>query len=168
VAKQPLTELEGMILSEIRRHQGCTAYEIRETFAASRSVEWGNSKGAVYPAIRRLHARGLVVAESVTGDARGTRRLRLTSAGRKSLGAWSADIDRAVGPGTDPFRSRALQWSAMAPDAWAVLRATLLAEIESVIDELEGRLETLELSDRWRVELDLGLQRSRRDWLLAN
>ena len=116
---QPLTEFEGAVLCEIGDGDVVTAYRVRRAFETSRSQEWSGSAGAVYPAIRRLIERGHIATESDASDGRGTSRLSLTRQGRAALRAWASDVERAVGPGVDPFRTRASEWEGYRPRSGA-------------------------------------------------
>ena len=70
-----LTELEGAILSEIYHRGQKTAFQVRRAFAASHSLEWKGSAGAVYPAVKRLRAARLHRGVRRTGQTRATRQL---------------------------------------------------------------------------------------------
>lgn len=100
-----LTELEGAILSEIHHRGASTAFKVRKAFEASRSLEWRGSAGAVYAAISRLAARGLMVA-SQTDSGRQTKLLSVTPDGLTALTDWICDPHRAASVGQDPFRLR--------------------------------------------------------------
>jgi DNA-binding PadR family transcriptional regulator len=108
-SRAALTELEGAILGVLRRGPGMTPYAVRKVFLASRSEEWSGSAGAVYPAIARLAAAGLIAARA-GADRRGTKAYALSAAGRRAHDAWLCDAGRAAGIGIDPFRTRASLW----------------------------------------------------------
>jgi DNA-binding PadR family transcriptional regulator len=104
-----LTELEGAILGVLRRDPGLTAYKIRKTFLDSISAEWSGSAGAVYPALRRMEEAGFIRA-SKERDGRGTKGYTLTKAGTATHDDWLCDLTQTIGPGMDPFRTRACLW----------------------------------------------------------
>ncbi len=160
-----LTELEGALLADIRRHGVCTAYRVRRTFEASRSLEWSRSAGAVYPAIRRLTARGLIVAEVAEDDGRGTQQLALSAKGMAALRAWATDVERAVGPGVDPFRTRAGEWEALSPAKRRVQLEKLERALDERVAELEAAIAEADEGQIARLELDRALQLSRLEWL---
>src|SRR5215472_5946571 len=91
-----LTELEGAALTVIHRLKSCTPYRVRLDFQQSRSREWSGSAGAVYPALRRLHARGLLKAQQ-TGEGRRSVNYALSKAGSEALTRWLTDVERAAG-----------------------------------------------------------------------
>lgn len=159
-----LTELEGSILSELHHRGRQTAFQVRRSFAASPSIEWRGSAGAVYPAIRRLERDGLI--EGVAkGDGRATRLLSITPPGLSAVNDWARDPLRACSVGIDPFRMRAGIWLALDPgprdEVLAALRRELLASIEA----LKGYSRHGDLIERASVDLSLRLQRTRLDWL---
>jgi DNA-binding PadR family transcriptional regulator len=160
-----LTEFEGALLAGIRRHGVCTAYRVRRTFETSRSLEWSRSAGAVYPAIRRLTARGLIVAEAAEADGRGTQQLALSKEGAAALRAWATDVERAVGPGVDPFRTRSAEWEALSPTKRRKQLQRLERALHERIAELEAAIDQAAEGHTSRLELDRALQASRLEWL---
>ncbi len=158
-----MTELEGALLCEIRRRKVCTAYEMRRAFEKSSSLEWSGSTGAVYPAIKRLTQRGFITAEQSKDDARGTNLLSLSKEGMSAVHLWSTDIDRAIGPGFDPFRTRSIEWTVLPPAKLKIHAAKLERALTARIEELEKTFKADNTDTR--VELDLALQRSRLVWL---
>lgn len=161
-----LTELEGAILSAVRRGNGITAYRLRQAFLASPSMEWSGSAGAVYPAMRRLKAAGFLDAKP-SDDRRGTVHYRLTAAGGRALLGWASDVTRAVSAGMDPFRSRAPEWLVLT----ARQRAPLLREIKKALNArcgaLEQKIAAASPIEREQASLELDLQRVRLRWLAA-
>ena len=114
VSKRRLTELEGAALAQVVRAGSCTPYMIKETFRTSPSRFWSGSAGAVYPLVRRLVARGLLVSRPDLRDGRARRVVSATPAGRAALQAWLVDAERAVDFGFDPLRTR-LFYSELVP-----------------------------------------------------
>jgi DNA-binding PadR family transcriptional regulator len=159
-----LTELEGAILSEIHHRGEQTAFKVRRSFAASPSLEWNGSAGAVYPAIKRLERDGLLTARA-TGDGRATRLLSLTPAGVAAMFAWACDPARAASVGVDPFRMRAGIWLGLdAPRRQAVI-AEVKAALEASIAAHHAFSRNRDAIERASVELGLRLQQTRLDWL---
>lgn len=161
-----LTELEGAILSAVRRGDGLTAYRLRQAFLASPSMEWSGSAGAVYPAMRRLKAAGLL-SSARSGDGRGTEHYSLTKAGDAALLAWSGDVARAVSAGMDPFRSRVPEWVLLARSR----RAPILRDVSKALRErckaLEARLGGFTSVEHEQMRLELELHRARLRWIAA-
>lgn len=159
-----LTELEGAILCVIRSTPGTTAYRVRQTFLVSRSAEWSGSAGAVYPAIARLEAVGLLSASAET-DKRGTRTFRLTGAGKAAHERWLCDERRTLSPGLDPFRTRAGFWSALPPQRQRKLMQRLQRAIRSLRAELVREQRSTPGGDRIMLDLHIELQDLRLRWL---
>ena len=162
--KDLLTELEGAILSEIHHRQRSTAFQVRKAFQVSPSLEWSGSAGAVYPAISKMVAAGLVRSESTSSKLR-TRLLTLTADGETRLNDWICDPERAASVGLDPFRLRAGMWDAIAPATRQRAFEALSQRIESEIEALATQLPELDSVEGQRIELAIVLQRSRLSWL---
>ena len=159
-----LTELEGAILGVFRLDPSCTAYRVRQIFLASQSAEWSGSAGAVYPAINRLEARGQIRSMPQT-DKRGTCTYRLTRAGEAAHDRWLCDSDRAIGPGLDPFRTRAGFWSVLTAPKLRSLLLRLRRQIEMRRNQLLRELPALDESDTIMVNLHIALQELRLKWV---
>jgi len=102
-----MTELEGAVLGVIWSRGPITAYGVLQRFLVSATRGWSASTGAIYPAIRRLTADGLVQATPAPGDKRSTRQLMLTSEGKAALHDWLFELqDWMGGAVVDPVRTR--------------------------------------------------------------
>lgn len=159
-----LTELEGAVLTEIHHHGNKTSFAVARAFQRSLSAEWSGSAGAIYPAIRRLTERGLIVrAEARTG--RGTRDLSLTEAGINALGVWSCNVDRATGIGLDPFRLRAGLWVRLPAKQRASQIQAVKAALHERLEELERRAGEYDDLEQTAIQLATELERLRLKWL---
>jgi DNA-binding PadR family transcriptional regulator len=163
--KGKLTELEGAILAAVRRGEGVTPYRLRQAFAASPSMEWSGSAGAVYPAMRRLKAAGLLAATASHDDGRGTESYRLTKAGTRALFQWSSDVARSVSAGSDPFRSRAPEWLLLAPGKRRPVFARIEKAVQARCRAVKAQLPKLGRIEREQAALELELQRARLRWI---
>jgi len=152
------------MLGVIRLDPSCTAYRVRRVFLASRSAEWSGSAGAVYPAIRRLLAEGLLKERS-EDDGRGTHTYVLTPSGEAAHERWLCDGDRAAGPGLDPFRTRAGFWSLLSPKKRNALLARLRRQIEQRRSDLRREVASLDANDAIMANLDIALQDLRLRWI---
>ncbi|MNS53601.1 MULTISPECIES: PadR family transcriptional regulator [Brevundimonas] len=159
-----LTELEGAILSEIHHRGASTAFKVRKAFQASMSLEWRGSAGAVYPAIHRLTARGVIDAAE-TGSGRRTNLLSLTPQGVAMLEDWICDASRAASVGLDPFRLRAGMWAQLPAKRRNEGLTALRRVVEAEVVAMQQYLLTLDPVERPRIELAIGLQISRLAWL---
>lgn len=159
-----LTDLEGAILIEIGFRQRTTAFKVRQAFKCSPSSDWQGSAGSVYPAIRRLVEKGLVLADAAH-DARGTQRLSLSTSGRNSLREWSLDGAAALGIGMDPFRLRAGLWRDLPADQQLNLARQMISGVESSIAALREYSRDQDPFEAAQVELASELQELRLSWL---
>jgi DNA-binding PadR family transcriptional regulator len=163
-ASHALTELEGAALAVINGLGSCTPYQVRQNFLSSRSREWSGSAGAVYPAIRRLHAGGLLLAQE-TEDARRSVRFSLSPVGRRAFEAWLKDVERASGSGLDPFRCRADYWDLLpAAGRQALLRA-LVRKLEQELERLAALSDRPDTAERRALSLEVELHKTRLRWL---
>ena len=66
-----------------------TGYDLRRVFATTPFALYSDSPGAVYPALRRLEARGWIAPlAAAPTNARGRRPLRLTAVGSRCFRGW--------------------------------------------------------------------------------
>ena len=159
-----LTEIEGAIMSEIADRGQKTAFQVRKAFHQSPSIEWSGSAGAVYPAVKRLIAAGLLRATD-QDDRRATKHLSITDAGRTALREWARDCARSVSVGIDPFRLRSgiwLQSGDLEDEAFAAqLRSALELRLNAEIADKESE----DPVEAVRIELNIRLLRMRMAWL---
>lgn len=128
-----LSELEGVALGLVYKHQPCTSYAVRHELEQSPSTRWRGSSGSIYPLLRRLEERGLVESTPDEKDGRGRQLLAVTAAGVEALRAWvvagcEPDIVAAV---SDPVRSR-LYFLELLSDA---ALSQFIAETESALKQ---------------------------------
>ena len=161
---EPLTELEGAILSEVYHRKRDTAFQVRRAFQDSPSLEWSGSAGAVYPAVKRLEQRSLLDFDRA-GDGRGTLRLSITSSGRRALTAWACDPIRSASVGLDPFRLRSGIWRTMSSTKRSAVLQSISTEIQRNIDFLEEYVHSLDGIEMTRVQLSIELQTLRLKWI---
>jgi DNA-binding PadR family transcriptional regulator len=162
--KRQLTELEGAILGAIKQLGAATGYRLRRTFLDSPSLEWSGSAGAIYPAIRRL-AEAHFVRAGAARDGRGSLRYALTAKGERAIVAWLSDVDRAISPGLDPFRTRAGLWSTLTQRQREKLMKSLVQAAAARCVELKLQAPHMEVINRRQAELELELHRMRLRWL---
>lgn len=65
-----------------------SGYDLRKTFATTGMRHYSDSPGSIYPALKRLEARGSIEPAEAQTDARQRRLYRLTAAGRAEFVAW--------------------------------------------------------------------------------
>jgi DNA-binding PadR family transcriptional regulator len=159
-----LTELEGAALTVIHRLKSCTPYRVRLDFLQSRSHEWSGSAGAVYPALRRLHARGLLKAQQ-TGEGRRSVNYALSKAGSEALARWLTDVECAAGSGLDPFRCRADLWRDLPEAEQDAFRQKVAGELEKKCADIAQLLKRGDAQEPDALTLELALHRTRLHWL---
>lgn len=161
---QQLTEIEGAILSEVEHRGNATAFKVRRAFQMSPSIEWSGSAGSVYPAVKRLTERGLLVAKA-TGDARSTKSLAVSAVGKQALHAWAVAIDRSTSVGIDPFRLRAGIWLTFDDPERAETFNRMSAALRENIEQLEQELDAVDPVEAARLRLNIRLHKDRLAWL---
>jgi len=139
-ARKTLTELEGAALAIITRRGPCTAYVVKEAFRTSPSEFWSGSAGAVYPLMKRLEGRKLIVSKADKSDGRSRREFSTTKAGEAALREWLTDAARASSLGFDPLRTR-LFFSDLLPEGvlgkfMSDVQKQMEAETEPPADDL--------------------------------
>jgi DNA-binding PadR family transcriptional regulator len=174
-----LTEVEGCALGVVWQRGPCTAYEVRMEFAISSTPRWSASAGSIYPVLKRLLARKLVVAEAEDWGPRSKTRFAITRAGLAQLHRWVGPpfAPARAGPSFDPLRTRSCFLGAMARPARAkfvnearratraeleILRArAAMPYTEGDFDAMSLRGSVLELEARlrWLDELSRRLGR---------
>jgi DNA-binding PadR family transcriptional regulator len=101
-----VNEAEGTALSVIARRDPITRYELLRAFQLSPMTFPNQSKGSLYPLVRRLVERGFITTE-LGGGARNTEVLRLSGRGREALRLWVKSIGPALLLPHDPLNFRA-------------------------------------------------------------
>src|SRR5262245_51840500 len=100
-----LTDNEGSLLTLVLRRQPVTAYQLLRIYAQSPVSSFNESKGSLYPLIRRMKARGLIETQAVEGDGRNAERLTCTEAGKTAARQWVNRLEpRHILP-DDPLRT---------------------------------------------------------------
>lgn len=133
-----LSELENVVLALIWLRQPCTAYSVRKAFDESLSAHWSSSAGSIYPLLRRLERARLVAAQSLAGDKRGARQLRLTSRGVAAARAWLTPPlpDWSVLIGHDPLRTRVRFLGMLESDAANEFLADARQKLDQAVAEI--------------------------------
>src|SRR5215469_2976786 len=103
-----LSEIEACVLGVISVEGPATPYAIRKVFLDSPSPQWSGSAGTIYPLIKRLRGRRLILSEDFRTGKRHGRKISLTRAGARALKQWLATPvpDWVAGVPPDPLRTR--------------------------------------------------------------
>lgn len=133
-----VTEHEGMLLSVALRQQPVTAYQLAKAFELSPITSINASKGQVYPAVRRLKARGFLNARKLKGDGRNSEELEVTAAGKEAVRAWVLKLEDSLIVVDDPLRTRMLALELLT-DAerlkWTIKAKSLVKRRREVLDD---------------------------------
>ena len=76
-----LSELEGVCLGIIRKHESCTAYRVRLELKEAPSSHWRASAGSVYPLLARIEEEGFIETTSDKQDGRGRKYMTVSTMG---------------------------------------------------------------------------------------
>ena len=97
MAEPPLTSFEHILIGLVCLSPA-SGYDLKRMFAATPMGVYQPSSGSLYPALRRLEAKGLVRAADETGESARRRRVyEPTGAGRAAHTAWlRAPVDAAT------------------------------------------------------------------------
>lgn len=166
-----MTDNEGSLLALVLSREPLTAYQLLRLYKQSPVIRFNESKGALYPIVRRLKARGYLEARQIPGMRRKAERLHCSHRGREAARRWIMKIEQRHILVEDPLRTRATYFGLLdrvEQHAWvakaralteqklAVMSSALVQEgrdlgyaiEDNVFVALQGRLRWLEnLSD---------------------
>src|SRR5690606_29151895 len=145
------TTLEYALIGLIRQFPR-SGYELRKVFVETAMAGYSGSPGAIYPALRRLEADGLIEGtERPGGPGRPRREFRLTRAGEEVLQAWLAQpVTRDdVALRLDELMLRfAFLGYADSPGRTLDFLASLEAHLDAFLDELREQLEAIDAASQ--------------------
>ena len=81
------TSLERALLGLLRQKPQ-SGYDLRKLFATTPVRHFSDSPGSIYPALRRLQARGWILTKPARATARQRQEFRLTNEGKRALVEW--------------------------------------------------------------------------------
>jgi DNA-binding PadR family transcriptional regulator len=171
MSKRVLSELEGVCLGLVRKHEPCTAYLLRRELKAAPSSHWRASAGSVYPLLTRLEGEGLLVTTSDKADGRGRKLLSITQQGRASLKKWllAGASPEPISSLTDPIRSRTFFLDVLSTTERATYLDKLIVEMELYLSKTKDHLSNMsEMDDEYARLGALGAVRiteARLEWL---
>jgi DNA-binding PadR family transcriptional regulator len=149
MTKRVLSELEGVCLGLVRKHEPCTAYLVRRELKAAPSSHWQASAGSVYPLLARLEGEGLLVTKSDKADGRGRKLLGITQQGRAKLKKWlvAGASPEPISSLTDPIRSRTFFLDVLSTTERATYLDKLVVEMELYLSKTKDHLSNMSQSD---------------------
>jgi len=149
-----------------------TGYAVRQEFSGTPMGHYSDSPGSIYPALRRLEARGWIERREEPGrSARPTRYFAPTAAGRRAFMTWlrqpvtAEDVSRGMAGLVLrlAFMDPLLGPEGMRP-FFESLRAELAAEAEALRGYLREHGAGLERSARYAVEHGLRVVEAELAW----
>ena len=161
-----LTDNEGSLLTLVLRRQPVTAYQLLRIYAQSPVSSFNESKGSLYPLIRRLKARGLIAAQPIEGDGRKAERLSCTAAGRAAARRWVARLEpRHILP-DDPLRTKAISFGLLNARERRAWIAAARALTEAKIAEVDAYMIGLDMPHKDAITANaMGALQARLTWL---
>lgn len=102
-----LTDNEGSLLALVLSREPLTAYQLLRMYKQSPVVRFNESKGTLYPIVRRLKSRGYLEARQITGLRRKAERLHCSHRDREAARRWIMKIEQRHIMVEDPLRTRA-------------------------------------------------------------
>jgi DNA-binding PadR family transcriptional regulator len=158
-----------MLLALVIRQQPVRTYQLYKIFEQSPVTSINSSKGQLYPAIRRLKAKGLISGQSVGGDGRNVEELSATPEGKAAAAAWVLEIRDDHINLEDPLRTRMLSFDLLTKEqriAWIANAKALVKARREVVEEFNrnitvpyqriaflGTMEMLRVKMEWLDEL---------------
>lgn len=149
-----------------------TGYAVRQEFSGTPMGHYSDSPGSIYPALRRLEARGWIERREEPGrSARPTRYFAPTAAGRRAFMTWlrqpvtAEDVSRGM---AGLVLRLAFMGPLLGPEGmrpfFESLRAELAAEAEALRGYLREHGAGLERSARYAVEHGLRVVEAELAW----
>jgi DNA-binding PadR family transcriptional regulator len=161
-----LTDNEGSLLALVLRRQPVTAYQLLRIYEQSPVSSFNESKGSLYPLIRRMKQRGLLAARRVSGDGRNAELLTCTDAGRDAVRAWVSDIRPSHVLPDDPLRTKIISFGLLDPAQQRAWITRVRAAVEEKIEEVEAYTVGLDMPHQTLVHANaVGALRERIAWL---
>lgn len=148
------TELEGVILGIVSSRQPCSAYVIRQRFEQSPTWGWSSSKGAIYPAVRRLVDAGFLKSTEVRLGRKTSSTLTLTRKGATELRRWIVDLAPEMGGAPiDPVRTRVNYIANLAPEERRAFLSRALDGARAALAKARDSFADPSADDQWALEL---------------
>lgn len=161
-----LTDTEGSLLALVLRRQPVTAYQLLRTYEQSPVSSFNESKGSIYPLIRRLKARGMLESRPVEGDGRKTELLHCTAEGEAAVVDWVTHIRPVDVIPDDTLRTKAISLELLDPGARFAWIGTARARTKAKIVEIEAHMIGLDTPFQEAIAASaLGALHARLEWL---
>lgn len=145
LSEAELTDNEGSLLALVLRRQPIKPYRLLKIYEQSPVSSFNESKGNLYPLIRRLIAGGFLAAEPVPDDNRRSEVLRCTDKGRAALQRWVMQIPPAQVLPNDPLRTKIISFDLLDADQQRDWIARMRAQVTEKIQDVEAYAAGLDL-----------------------
>ena len=165
-----LSNLECVVIAQVRRVAPCTAHEIRVSFANSTSNKYSSSAGSIYPLLRRLTAQGYVgKKQSMKGNQRRSL-YTCTSEGKRELKRWLFRLSSPESFPDDPVRTRMQYLDVLSPadqGKWLDAMSDVTGELETLVREEYRDLDHEDMINSAILANTLDVLKGRQLWLDA-
>ncbi len=163
-----LTDNEGSILGLVLRRQPISTYQLMRVFSQSPVTGLNESKGTIYPVVRRLKRNQLIAARKLEGDKRNTELLSCTKQGRSALRAWLKQVDQTEMLLEDSLRTKLLSFELLSAKEQQKWISDAKAQLNAKIQEVEsfGISLSIPFQDLVMENVQIFLN-GRRRWLAA-
>ena len=151
LSEAELTDNEGSLLALVLRRQPIKPYRLLKIYEQSPVSSFNESKGNLYPLIRRLIAGGFLAAEAVPGDNRRSEELRCTDKGRAAVQSWVQQIQPAQVLLNDPLRTKIISFDLLDAGQQRDWIARLRAMVAEKKAEVEAYAAVLDLPQQQLV-----------------
>ena len=160
------TDNEGSILGLVARREPVSTYQLMRIFAESPVTSLNESKGTIYPVVRRLKAKKFLSAHTIEGDARNTELLRCTAKGKAALRQWLMTIPERAILLEDPLRTKLLSFEFLSRDEQRQWIQNARAAVAEKIEEVESFGVSLRIPYRDLIFENLAMAlEARRQWI---
>jgi DNA-binding PadR family transcriptional regulator len=161
-----LTDNEGSLLALVLRRQPVTAYQLLKIYEQSPVSSFNESKGSLYPLIRRMKQRGLLAARRVSGDGRNAELLTCTEDGRNAVRDWVLQVRPSHVLPDDPLRTKIISFGLLDPDQQREWIDRVRAAVDQKIEEVEAYAVGLDMPYQHLVHANaIAALRDRIAWL---
>src|SRR5215212_727880 len=168
----PDTSRLGLALLALLSQRPASGYDIRRIFTDTPMGTFSNSPGAIYPALRRLEAAGLVRGRVESGSGLRRRQVfRLTPAGTSALKRWIAGPvtrEDVVSGGDELMLRFAFMDETIGPAAsvkfLGALQRELAAYLPALREHLSAHRGEMSLSGALALESGIRSYESLSDW----
>jgi len=163
-----LTNLEMVVVSQVRRLQPCTAHQIRVSFDNSLSGKYSSSAGSIYPLLKRMVVQGYLSVESSMNGKQNKSVYSCTANGNKATKEWVFKMDPEESFPDDPIRTRLQYLDYLTPkeqSRWIEEMLVHNNELRILVNEEYSSLNDEDFINMTVLKTVLDSIKSRENWL---